>query len=280
MARRNREDTPLRDTGEPVMVVRLRRDFGRWAAVSGGLFAVNMMVAGGPHNPWSLIVAGFMAIPMFRRYSELWQAGYSWRDVIHRPAAPDAVGAGGKNAKGVKQIAAPTAELFGRYRDRMEQVHRDRSMILGLMNQLSPADKELLPDVAQTTDALYERASQLAQTLHSMESLGIEDAEQIEARLAELRQRPEGEERDRQITLLEQQLRACRELSARRVQFSERFESCLLAMQNVRLDLMRLRQSGVGAVLNNLTQATQQARALSRDVDHVIGAAAELKETM
>ncbi len=102
----------------------------------------------------------------------------------------------------------------------------------------------------------------------------------IETRLAELKQRPEGEERDRQIALLEQQLRACRELEGRRVQFSERFESCVLAMQNVRLDLLRLRQSGVGAVLNNLTQATQQARALSRDVDNVIGAAAEIKETM
>jgi Protein kinase domain len=280
LARRNREQTPLPATGEPLMVVRMRRDFGRWAAVSGALFMVNMIVGGGPQHPWSLVIAGFLAIPMFRRYSELWQAGYSWRDVIHRPPAPDAIVAGGVNPKGVKQVAAPSVETFGRYQDRMQQVFRDRTMILTLMSQLSDADKSMLPDVVETTNGLYDRASQLAQTLHSMESLGIEDATRIEARLAELRQRPVGEERDRQISLLEQQLRACRELGARRVQFAERFESCVLAMQNVRLDLMRLRQSGVGAVLNNLTQATQQARALSRDVDHAIGAAAELKETM
>jgi len=40
---------------------------------------------------------------------------------------------------------------------------------------------------------------------------------------------------------------------------------------------MRLKQSGVGAVLGGLTMATQQARALSRDVDNAIGAAAEVK---
>ena len=68
-----------------------------------------------------------------------------------------------------------------------------------------------------------------------------------------------------------------RELTTQRMQFADRFESCVLAMQNVRLDLMRLEQSGVGAVLDGLTMATQQARALSRDVDHAIDAAAELK---
>jgi serine/threonine-protein kinase len=208
----------------------------------------------------------------------LWQAGYSWRDVINRPDAPDSVGSGNRKIKGVKQIVAPNANEFGKYQDQMAQVFKDRGMILALMNQLSDADKELLPDIVQTTESLYERAAQLAQTLHSIESLGVEDAARIETRLADVRQRPPGEERDRQITLLEQQLRTCTELNARRTQFGERFESCVLAMQNVRLDLMRLRQSGVGAVLGNLTQATQQARALSRDVDHAIDAATEIKE--
>ena len=58
----------------------------------------------------------------------------------------------------------------------------------------------------------------------------------------------------------------------------ERFESTVLAIQNVRYDLMRVRTSGVGGVVGNLTQATQAARALSRDVDHLIAAASEIKE--
>jgi serine/threonine-protein kinase len=277
-AQRDGRNTPLPATGEPMVVVRARRDFGRWAAISGGLLAVNLIT--GPSHLWVLWVAGFMAIPLFRRYSELWQSGYSWRDVLHRPDAPDAIGASERKLKikGVKQIAAPKVAEFGAYQDRMQQVYKDRGMILSLMAQLSDADKEMLPDIVQTTDSLYERAAQLAGTLHSMVSLGIDDTQRIETRLAELRTRPAGEERDRQMSLLEQQLQRCSELASQRNQFADRFESCVLAMQNVRLDLMRLKQSGIGAVINGLTQATQQARALSRDVDHAIDAAVEVKQ--
>jgi Protein kinase domain len=277
--RRDRKEEPLPDTGEPVVVVRARRQFARWAAVNGGLFLINMTFAGGPHHPWFLIPAAAMGMGLMKRYSDLWQAGYSWRDVVHRPDAPDAVGSGDKRLKikGVKQIAEPRAAEFGSYQDRMKQVYKDRGVILALMSQLSAADKEMLPDIVETTEGLYARAVQLAETLNSMDGLGIDDTPRIEARLAELRQRTPGEERDRQLSLLEQQLLRCHELSAQRTQFADRFESCMLAMQNVRLDLMRLKQSGVGAVLNGLTMATQQARALSRDVDNAIGAAAEVK---
>jgi serine/threonine protein kinase len=273
------KDGPLPDTGEPLVVVRARRQFARWASVSGGAFLLNMAVAGGPQHPWFLFVAGVLGVSLIRRYSDLWQAGYSWRDVLHRPDAPDSVGSGTKpgRIKGVKQIAAPRAADFGSYQERMQQVYKDRQMILSLMSKLSATDKEMLPDIVETTEGLYARAAQLAETLNSMEGLGIDDTPRIEARLAELRLRVAGEERDRQISLLEQQLQRCRELSGQRTQFADRFESCILAMQNVRLDLMRLKQSGVGAVLNGLTMATQQARALSRDVDNAIGAAAEVR---
>jgi hypothetical protein len=273
-ARREKHEIELPETGEPMVVRKARAEFARWAAISGGLFMVNVMT--GFHSPWSLVVAGFMSISLFKRYSALWQAGYSWRDVLHRPDAPDAIQ--GKGAKGVKPILAPTAKDFGKYLDRMAQVHKDRAKILQLMNDLSPTDREMLPDIVQTTEGLYARASQLAETLHSMDAMDVDEPTRISQRIAELQGRPAGEERDRQISLLERQLQSCQEISKRREEFSDRFESCVLMMQNVRLDLMRLRQSGVGAVINGLTQATQQARALSRDVENAIGAAAEVRE--
>jgi phytoene dehydrogenase-like protein len=230
----------------------------------------------GMHSPWSLVVAGFMSIGLFKRYSALWQAGYSWRDVLHRPEAPDAINP--KKDKNAKVILAPAARDFGRYLDRMAQVHKDRAKILQLMNDLSPADREMLPEIVQTTEGLYARASQLAETLHSMDTMGLEEPSRIAQRVADLKERPAGEERDRQIALLERQLLSRNEITQRQGEFSDRFESCVLMMQNVRLDLMRLRQSGIGAVINGLTQATQQARALSRDVENAIGAAAEVKE--
>jgi hypothetical protein len=279
LARRENRDTPLPETGEPVVVVRARRAFAQWAQINGGLFLINMAFAGGPSHPWFLIPAAAMAMSLFKRYSDLWQAGYSWRDVLHRPDAPDAVGSGDGRAqiKGIKQIAVPSATEFGPYQDRMRRMHKDREMILMLMSQLSAADKEMLPDIVQTTEGLYARAQQLAQTLASMEGMDVDDTARIESKLTDLRTRPAGQERDLQIGLLEQQLQRCKEIAGQRQQFSERFESCVLMMQNVRLDLMRLKQSGVGAALSGLAQATQQARALSREVGHVIDAAGEIE---
>jgi len=54
----------------------------------------------------------------------------------------------------------------------------------------------------------------------------------------------------------------------------------VLAMQTMRFDLLRLKSAGVAAVLGDLTHATQQARALSRDVDHAIEAAGEIREAL
>ena len=59
--------------------------------------------------------------------------------------------------------------------------------------------------------------------------------------------------------LLERQRATIVELRSRRSQVASHLESCVLAMQNMRFDLLRLRSAGVAAVLGDLTQATQQA---------------------
>lgn len=268
-------------TGEPVIVVSTRRSFVKWASVSAGLMVVNLMTAG--KLDWSLFVVGvwgaFRVIPDFFR---LWQAGYSWRDVFERPSAPDAVGAragGGRGAKGALKPA--TAEEFGAEAPTMDQLNRDRAAIADILAKLPASERQMLPDVQETVDALGKRAENLARMLHTM-SIGAEDesADRIDERIAEVRRQPESGERDRQLGLLERQRSAVRDLAARRQTVREQLESCVLAMQNVRFDLLRLRSAGVAAVLGDLTQATQQARALSRDVDHAIDAAAEVKDIL
>ncbi len=80
--------------------------------------------------------------------------------------------------------------------------------------------------------------------------------------------------------LLERQRQALQDLNDRRRRVEDQIESCVLAMQNVRFDLLRLKSAGVAAVLDDLTQATQAARALSKDVDHAIAAAGEIREVL
>jgi serine/threonine-protein kinase len=111
-------------------------------------------------------------------------------------------------------------------------------------------------------------------------NLNREGLARIEDRLGEIQAEPAGAERERRIALLEQQKKAYGDLIGRRGQVADRLESSVLAMQNMRFDLLRLRSAGVGAVINDLSQATMQARALSRDVDHVIAAASEVREAL
>ncbi len=136
----------------------------------------------------------------------------------------------------------------------------------------------MLPDIGPTVDQLLERASDLARTLHTLErDIDAPALERLEARIAALEQEPASADRDRRMGLLVRQRQTVHDLMARRGTLSSQLESCLLAMQNVRFDLLRLRSAGVAEALGDLTQATQQARALSRDVDAAVSAAGEIR---
>jgi len=274
------DDTPLPKTGEPEIIVKVRAQFARWAAISGGLLMIN--VATGIDHPWFLIPAAGMGFGLLQGYGKLWQTGYSWRDVLKRPPAPDAVETTMiKGGKLPRQLPPPQAAEYGAQLAFILQTHGDRVAIYKLLEKLTPAEREMLPEIGPTVDALYERATDLARTLQAMETnLDTDGLGQIEARIEALNREPDDAERARRLALLEKQRRTLTDLQTRRSQVAAHLESCVLAVQNVRFDLLRLRSAGVAAVLGDLTNATQQARALSRDVDNVIAAAGEIREVM
>ena len=278
--RREPRREALPDTGEPRIVQQVRGQFASWAAVSLGCFGIN--VATGLDTPWFLFPTFGMGIGMLKNYAKLWQSGYSWRDVLTRPPAPDAIETMMvKGAKLPRRLPQPTAEEFGAYQPQILQVQGDRFAIGKLMEKLPPSERKLLPEVQQTVDALYERATDLARTLHAMDSnLDTEGLGSIDDRIAALSREPDDPERARRLNLLQRQRQTILDLKGRKGQVASHLESCVLAMQNVRFDLLRLRSAGVAAVLGDLTQATQQAKALSRDVDNAIAAAGEIREAM
>jgi serine/threonine-protein kinase len=274
--RRERQEL-VPDTGEPRIIQKVRGQFASWAAVSAGCMGIN--VATGIEQPWFLFPMFGMGIGLLRSYATLWQSGYSWRDVLSRPPAPDAVETTRWKGKGVG--ALPTAEEYGDHLGAVLQVHGDRLAILKLMSKLPASERKMLPEVQQTADALYARAADLARTLHAMDSnLDAEGLAQIDERIAGISREPDDPERARRLGLLQRQRQTITDLRGRRSQVASHLESCVLAMQNVRFDLLRLRSAGVDAVLGDLTQATQQAKALSRDVDNAIAAAGEIREAM
>ncbi len=276
-------DTPLPvpDTGEPMIVQKTRAQFARWAAVSAGCLMIN--VATGITEPWFLFPTFFMGFGLANSYSRLWQAGYTWRDVVNRPPAPDALPVpGGKGGRISRALAAPRADEYGPLMPQILQAHTDRAAILKLLERMSPAERNMLPeDVAGTVDGLYQRATDLAKTLYSMDAnLDLQSLDRIDQRIRALEREPDDEERARRMTLLERQKKTIGDLRDRREQIASQLESCILAMQNVRFDLLRLRSADASSALGDLTMATQQARALSRDVDNAIVAAAEIREAL
>ena len=269
------------DTGEPRIVQKVRGQFASWAAVSLGCLGIN--IATGIGDPWFLFPMFGMGIGVFRNYAQLWQSGYSWRDVLTRPPAPDAVETTlvKGTARLARQLPPPRADEFGAHVDAIRQVQSDRQAILKLLDRLPPSERKLLPEVQQTVNGLYERATDVARTLHAMDSnMDTEGLGQIDERIAALAKEPDDPERARRLNLLQRQKQTILDLRSRKGQVASHLESCVLAMQNVRFDLLRLRSAGVAAVLGDLTQATQQAKALSRDVDNAIAAAGEIREAM
>ena len=239
-------------------------------------------VATGLDTPWFLFPTFGMGLGLMRSYARLWQSGYSWRDVLTRPPAPDAVETTKlKGVRAARQLPQPSAEEYGAHIGPVIQAQGDRLAIMKLMEKLPPSERKMLPEIQGTVDALYERASELARTLHAMDTnLDTEGLLQIDERISALAREPDDPERARRLNLLQRQRQTISDIQGRRTQVASHLESCVLAMQNVRFDLLRLRSAGVAAVLTDLTQATQQAKALSRDVDNAIAAAAEIREAM
>ena len=53
--------------------------------------------------------------------------------------------------------------------------------------------------------------------------------------------------------------------------------SASLVLQNMRLDMIALRSAGVQSAMDDVSSATQEARALSRDIANVLDAAKQVR---
>ena len=103
--------------------------------------------------------------------------------------------------------------------------------------------------------------------------------EELEARIAAVKKEsPDSVDHDRRLSLLERQRSSLAELSTRRARLDTQLESAGIALQNLKYDLLKLRSSGVQSALNDVTSATVEARALSKEIGHVLEAADEIRK--
>jgi len=283
------DDRPLEER-----VIAFRRSVVSWLGWSAVLFGINASMGG---IPWFFIPSGFMLMDVLRKGGSIWSDGVgpfeAFRKGIraklrqeHGPAA--LMGRGGVAV--APSLPAPTADqlagqlagadvIAGTYGDAVRRAAVDRALMLDIVAALRPVEKEMIPDIAPTVDALAQRVGATATTLHRLDadvsgaSLGT-----LDERIAALATEPQTAERERRLSLLQRQRTSLHELLERRRSLANQLESAGLMLQNLKLDLLKLRSSGIGSAIEDVTSATQEARALSREIGLLVEASEDLKK--
>jgi len=176
------------------------------------------------------------------------------------------------------RVAGP-ALLNSMFGDALRSAVDDRVTIRDASQRLSDADKVLVPDVEPTADALLERIGALASGLERLQrDLPGNALKELDGRIASVEREPESApDHERRLSLLTRQRDSLLELVERRDTMQRQFESATMAMRSLRLDMVKLRTLGVGAAIGDVTNATQEARALSRDIGRAVEAADEVR---
>ncbi|HEU4995674.1 MAG TPA: serine/threonine-protein kinase [Gemmatimonadaceae bacterium] len=225
------------------------------------------------------LVPIYMGFKLWRRGKSLRKSGLRLRRVILMPRAKWVIPAPQKPLSEQQlEKLAPREILDSRWGTAIRRAAEDRTAILDIVAKLSKADRALLPDVAPTTDALVERVAHLAQLLYRLDQ-GVDTRliQEIDARIATVELDGEPTEGERRLALLRRQRDTLEELKRRRVTLVRQLDSAGLALGNLRLDLIKLRSSGLQSALSDVSSATQEARALSREIGLVLDAAAEVR---
>lgn len=266
---------------EEERIRRFRRKTASMVMTVTILFLINVTIANGG-GPWFLIPAAFLGFGWLRSVSHLWADGISLRRAFSRaPLAKSTPGPLSALPPSPNELAlalAPQEVLDGPYGTATRRAAQDRAAAKDALARLSEADRQMIPDVAPTLDALAERVGTIAQSLHRMdEDITPEATRELDRRMDDARRAPESAERDQRLALLERQQATMADLLKRRDTLRTQLESSALMLQNLRLDLLALRSAGVQAAIDDVSSATQEARAVSRDIARALDAAKEIR---
>jgi serine/threonine-protein kinase len=264
-------------------VVVFRRKLAGSATTIGLLAGINLLTV--PEFWWFLFPTAFMTVDILSKAGSLWADGVSFRQVFGRrarKALPTTASDANEPSDSPEQYAASLVSadvLNGPHGRAVRRAAADRAAILDVVARLDKPDREMIPDVAPTVEALAQRVGSVASTLHRLdEDVSGASLAALDQRLVTLRGEPESAERERRLMLLERQRSTLADLLERRRSLYSQLESAGLALENLKLDLYKLRSAGITATISDVTSATQQARAVSREIGHVLEAAEDVRK--
>ena len=249
------------------------------AVMFGGIAAtIAGLSEGVPPAVLALVPPLYMGMKLRRRAKSLRAAGLALRRVFFMPRAKWVLPVSHRVTERSIEKLASREVLQGREGAAIRRAAEDRAEIIEILAKLPKADRALLPDMEATVDSLVERIVNVAEALRRLDD-GFDPRliEQLDARIADLGREGTSPEAERHLALLRRQRGTVQDLVERRTALARQIDSAGLALGNLRLDLVRLRATGLASALSGVTSATQEARALSREIGVLLEAVEEVK---
>ncbi|HUF26367.1 MAG TPA: serine/threonine-protein kinase [Gemmatimonadaceae bacterium] len=252
-----------------------------------------------------LVVTTIWSLMLAYQYAKLWTDGYDWRDVFRQPRDRELMDVATETIDDVQalfdrdkrrklqersrsrrlrqeRIAAssdrspPAAQSrSGAEVGTVRQAAQDRDMIVQLVKAMPRGERDALGDVVPSAEALYERVQSLAASQAELErgyDAGVARSVAKEIETLEAQANPLDEvgsdQRVRKLAQLKRQRRSLQEVERRRSSVADKLESCSLALQSMRFDILRLRAGT--QTTHQVTALALQALELAREVDHAI----------
>jgi serine/threonine protein kinase len=176
---------------------------------------------------------------------------------------------------------APFADT--RYGSAIREAENDHREIHRQLLNMPQDDKDQIPDVAASADAVFKRVQQLALTLSDMDrSAGRETPEGVEKEITTLESQANpldhnaSEGRVRRLAMLRRQRRALAEIGRKKKEAQEKLDHCRQLLREMRMELVRFRTGGLHAQPTGLTMVTQQAQSVVREMSYLSEANAEI----
>ena len=259
------------------------------SAVAAGVSAVSLLMVSIAHlgpNPMAIPLVGgaglavLSFISAMRAASPLRRLGFRRRDLLNGTwrdsEAARAPGTAFRlREEEVSQLAPPDVVMSAQG-ERLRLAVDDRTAIRQQMARLGGDERSILPDVLPTVEALVSRIAELAGALHQLDrDMGAAVDGSLDLRISELRGHGVPDS-DRTLALLIRQRQSLSELEGRRGTLRKQLESASIALQNLRLDVLRLGSLGLESpAAREVGRATEQARALSKDLAYLLEGARE-----
>jgi serine/threonine-protein kinase len=189
------------------------------------------------------------------------------------PALPSGF-APGSYAQSPAGRAYAASQLGGPQGDRVRQALADRDEILRRLNDLPKGQREQLGDVGRSASALADKVQGLALAYEELARQDFTAArDQLEREITTLENAANplergSEDRVRRLAYLKRQRRALVDAGQRKENLSAKIETCAIALQNMRFDLLRLGASPQSQ--QHITALANQAIKLTEDVDDAL----------